>query len=45
MSKSASDGATQGHNHWPIVLALVLGVVVGVILQWVGVGEDGAKPG
>ena len=45
MSKSASDGATKGHNHWPIVLALLLGVVVGVIFQWVGVGEDGVKPG
>lgn len=44
MSSSKSE-AKQGHSHWPIVVALVLGVLAGVILQWVGLGADGERPG
>jgi DAACS family dicarboxylate/amino acid:cation (Na+ or H+) symporter len=45
MSSSKSQAKPGGHNHWPIVIALILGVVAGVILQWVGFGADGERPG
>ena len=35
----------QGHNHWAILIALLSGVLVGVVFQWVGLGADGSRPG
>ena len=43
MSQSRSQSSSHG-SHWPIVLALILGVSVGVLLQWL-IPEEGAKPG
>jgi proton glutamate symport protein len=44
MSGKTSSQSRHGH-HWPIVIALVLGVVVGVTLQWLTHAAGGEKPG
>lgn len=44
MSQTPAAVSRHGHSHWPIVIALIAGIGVGVILQWlIHVNED-VKP-
>ncbi len=44
MDKPASDSRSHGHQHWPIVVALVAGVGVGVVLQKFAHPASGGAP-
>jgi Na+/H+-dicarboxylate symporter len=44
MSTASPAKTTHGHNHWPIVIALVAGVGVGMILQKIAHPAEGAAP-
>jgi len=44
MSQHEHSRPSHGHQHWPIVVALVAGVVGGVILQQFAHPADGAVP-
>jgi len=45
MSQTPAAAPRHGHSHWPIVIALLLGVGVGVILQWLIHVNADVKPG